>query len=155
MDAVAARTGGPVALWGHSYGCNPAMGGATLTTNVYRLILYEPSFGLRYPAGSLEAMTAAIAAGDREAAIRVALVDTGAITPREFEGFKAGPRWPDVLGAAATLPRECGVVLYWVYRPGQFYVYHCANAPAHRLGHLPGAGRADTPGRRRDPPRGI
>ena len=43
VDAVAARTGRPVALWGHSYGCNPAMGGAALTTNVYRLILYEPS----------------------------------------------------------------------------------------------------------------
>ena len=28
VDAVAARTGGPVALWGHSYGANCAMGGA-------------------------------------------------------------------------------------------------------------------------------
>lgn len=31
VDAVAARTGGPVALWGHSYGANCAMGGAALT----------------------------------------------------------------------------------------------------------------------------
>ena len=30
VDAVAARTGGPVALWGHSYGANCAMGGAAL-----------------------------------------------------------------------------------------------------------------------------
>lgn len=28
VDAVAARTGGPVAVWGHSYGANCAMGRA-------------------------------------------------------------------------------------------------------------------------------
>jgi alpha-beta hydrolase superfamily lysophospholipase len=28
VEAVAARTGGPVALWGHSYGAGCAMGGA-------------------------------------------------------------------------------------------------------------------------------
>ena len=31
-DAVAARTGGRVALWGHSYGANCAIGGAARTT---------------------------------------------------------------------------------------------------------------------------
>lgn len=34
VDAVAARTGGKVALWGHSYGAGCAMGAATLTGNV-------------------------------------------------------------------------------------------------------------------------
>src|SRR5262245_11620130 len=34
VDAVTARTGGPVALWGHSYGANCAMGGAARSTNV-------------------------------------------------------------------------------------------------------------------------
>ncbi|HKA82358.1 MAG TPA: alpha/beta fold hydrolase [Acidimicrobiales bacterium] len=48
VEAVAARTGGPVALWGHGYGCNPAMGGAALSANVHHLVLYEPSFGLTY-----------------------------------------------------------------------------------------------------------
>lgn len=120
VDAVAARTGGPVALWGHSYGCNPAMGGATLTSNVHHLILYEPSFGLTYPAGSIEAIEAAVAAGDRERAIRAAFVDTGVMTDEEFAGFKAGPRWPKVLAAASALPRECRVEHTWVYGPGQF-----------------------------------
>jgi pimeloyl-ACP methyl ester carboxylesterase len=126
VDAVADRTGGPVALWGHSYGCNPAMGGATLTTNVDHLILYEPSFGLTYPAGSIEAIEAAVAVGDREAAIRAALVGTGVMTDEEFEGFKAGPRWPKVLAVAPTLPRECRVEHTWGYRPGQF---HAITAP--------------------------
>jgi pimeloyl-ACP methyl ester carboxylesterase len=120
VDAVSARTGGPVALWGHSYGCNPAMGGAALTTNVHHLTLYEPSFGLAYPPGSIDAVEAAIVTGDREAAIRAALVDTGAMTDDDFEAFKAGPRWPKVLAAAPALPRECHVEQTWVYQPGQF-----------------------------------
>jgi pimeloyl-ACP methyl ester carboxylesterase len=120
VDAVAARTGGPVALWGHSYGCNPAIGAAALTRNVRRLVLYEPSFGLTYPAGSLDAMESAVAAGDREAAIRAAFVDTGVMTGDEFEAFKAGPRWPNVLAGAPALPRECRVEHTWVYHPGQF-----------------------------------
>lgn len=120
VDAVAARTGGPIALWGHSYGCNPAMGAAALTANVHHLVLYEPSFGLTYPAGSIEAIEAAISAGNREAAIRAAFVDTGVMTDEEFEEFKAGPRWSKVLAVAPTLARECRVEDTWVYEPGQF-----------------------------------
>lgn len=120
VDAVAERTGGPVALWGHSYGCNPAMGGAALSTNVHHLILYEPSFGLTYPAGSIEAIESAVAAGDEPAAVRAALVDTGALTDTEFEAFQAGPRWDSVAAVVSTLPRECRVEQTWEYQPGQF-----------------------------------
>jgi pimeloyl-ACP methyl ester carboxylesterase len=120
VDAAAATTGGAVTLWGHSYGGNPALGAAAQSGSVGHLVLYEPSFGLAYPAGSIEAIEAAVAAGDREAAIRAALVDTGVMTVEEFEGFKTGPRWPTVLAAAPTLARECRVEQTWVYRPGQF-----------------------------------
>lgn len=51
IEAVAARSGGPVILWGHSYGANCAMGGANLSSTVHHLVLYEPSFGIIYPAG--------------------------------------------------------------------------------------------------------
>jgi pimeloyl-ACP methyl ester carboxylesterase len=120
VDSVAARTGGPVALWGHSYGCNPAMGGAALTGNVHHLLLYEPSFGLRYPPGAIEAIERAVAAGEPERAIRAAFVDTGVMTDEDFEAFKTSPRWPKVIAAAPTLPRECRVEDAWAYRPGQF-----------------------------------
>jgi pimeloyl-ACP methyl ester carboxylesterase len=120
VEAVAARTGGPVTLWAHSYGCNPAMGGAARTANVGHLFLYEPSFGLNYPPGAIEAMEAAVAGGDHGAAIRAALVDTGAMTDEEFAEFKASPRWPNVLAVVPTLPRECRVEHTWVYRPGEF-----------------------------------
>jgi len=120
VETVAASTGGPVALWGHSYGCNPAMGGAALTTNVSHLVLYEPSFGLTYPRGAIDAIEQAVTAGDTERAIRAAFVDTGVMTDEDFETFKAGPRWPNVVASAPTLPRECRVENDWVYQPGQF-----------------------------------
>ena len=120
VDAVAARTGGRVALWGHSYGGNPAMGGAALTDNVSHVLLYEPSLGLRYPPGAIDAIERAVASGDLESAIRAALVDTGVMTDDELDAFKAGPRWPSVLASAATLPRECRVEDAWEWRPGVF-----------------------------------
>jgi pimeloyl-ACP methyl ester carboxylesterase len=45
VDTVAARTAGPVALRGHSYGASGAMGAAARTRNVHHLVLYEPSAG--------------------------------------------------------------------------------------------------------------
>lgn len=120
VDAVPAKTGAPVGMYGHSYGCNPAMGGAALTENIHHLILYEPSFGLTYPAGGIEAIEAAVAAEDPEAAIRAALVGTGAVTDEEFAVLRQGPRWPKLVALAPTLPRECRVEHEWRYLPRQF-----------------------------------
>jgi hypothetical protein len=96
------------------------MGGAALTRNVHHLVLYEPSFGLRYPPGAIDAIERAVAAGDPEGAIRAAFVDTGVMTDEDFEAFKASPRWSKVVASAPTLPRECRVEDGWVYQPGQF-----------------------------------
>ncbi|MGH9150697.1 MAG: alpha/beta fold hydrolase [Acidimicrobiales bacterium] len=120
IDAVAARTGHPVTLFGHSYGANPAMGGATRTANLCGLVLYEPSFGLAYPPGAVDAIEKAVGAGDPGAAIWAALVGTGAATEEEFAAIRASPRWPRIVASAPTLPRECRVEERWTYQPGQF-----------------------------------
>jgi pimeloyl-ACP methyl ester carboxylesterase len=120
VGAVAARTGGPVALWGHSYGANCAMGGATLTGNVSHLILYEPSLGLPYPPGSIERIESALARGDNEAAVVGVLQDILEMTDDDIAVFRANPRWPARLAAAHTIPRECHVEEDWVYARGQF-----------------------------------
>jgi pimeloyl-ACP methyl ester carboxylesterase len=120
VDAVAARTGGPIALWGHSYGANCAMGGATLTDNIHHLIVYEPSLGLPYPPGSIERIEAALARGDRDAAITAVLVDVLEMTGEEIDAFRTNPLWPVRLAAAPTIPRECHAEQDWVYQPGQF-----------------------------------
>jgi pimeloyl-ACP methyl ester carboxylesterase len=120
VDAVAARTGGPVALWGHSYGANCAMGGATLTTNVHHLVLYEPSLGIPYPPGSIDGIEAALARGDHDAAIAAVLIDILEMTDEEIDVYRSSPLWPVRLAAAPTIPRECRAEEDWVYQPGQF-----------------------------------
>ncbi len=72
VDAIAARRG-PVVLFGHSYGAGCAMGAATLTANVSRLVLYEPGLGTAYPPGWIEARERDLAADDNETVIRAVL----------------------------------------------------------------------------------
>ena len=120
VDAVTARSGGPVALWGHSYGANCAIGGAALTTNVDHLIVYEPSLAIAYPPGSIEAIEAALARGDNDAAIVTVLVDLLEMTDEEVDDFRSRPPGAVHLSAAATIPRECRAEQDWVYQPGQF-----------------------------------
>jgi pimeloyl-ACP methyl ester carboxylesterase len=120
VDTVAELVGGPVVLFGHSYGANCAMGATALTDNVSDLVLYEPSLGLQYPPGAIERIEKAVAAGDNEAAIVTALVDLLEMTEEEIDGFRSSPVWPLRLAAAPTIPRECRVEESWEYTPGQF-----------------------------------
>ena len=72
VDAVAARTCQPVAVWGHSYGADCSMGAATLTDNISHLLLYEPGLGFDGPDDlheKIEAIENAVAAGDMEGAL--------------------------------------------------------------------------------------
>ena len=120
VDAVAASSGGPVALFGHSFGANCAMGGAALTPNIRHLVLYEPSLGLAYPAGSIDAIEEAVAAGDTDRAVVAVLSGILDMTDDEIAALRAGPRWAVLVAAPATVPRECRVEERWTYRRGQF-----------------------------------
>ncbi len=120
VEAAAEEHGGPVILWGHSYGANCAMGGAARTQALSHLVLYEPSFGLSYPPGSIEAAEAKLAEGDRSGAVESMLRDALDLSQEDIEALKASPRWPNLLAGAHTAPRECRVEEEWVYRPGQF-----------------------------------
>ena len=120
VDAVAACTGGPIVLWGHSYGANCAIGGAASSANVSQLVVYEPSLGLAYPPGSIERIDAALADGDHDAAIVAVLVNILEMTADDVDTLRADPLWPVRLAAAPTVPRECRVEQDWIYRPGQF-----------------------------------
>jgi pimeloyl-ACP methyl ester carboxylesterase len=118
VEAVAVRTGGPVALWGQSYGAGCAMGGAALTGAVHRLVLYEPGLGIPYPAGSIEEVEAALAAGDAGTALLLVLAGIVGMTDEEVASLRSGPRWPTMLASAPTVPRECRAEDGWTYRPG-------------------------------------
>jgi pimeloyl-ACP methyl ester carboxylesterase len=122
VDAVAARTGGAVALWGHSYGASCAMGGAALTTNVHQLVLYEPSLALTFPEGSLESLERKLAAGEKEVALVEFLVEITGMTEAELQAMRTNPymSWSERVETVPMLVRECIAEEAWVYRPGQF-----------------------------------
>ncbi len=120
VDTVAETSGGPVALWGHSFGASCAMGGAARTDHVASLILYEPSLGLTYPEGSIQAIDAAVAAGDTAGAVDIIFVDILEMNHDELDAVHRGEAWPAMIANAHTIAREARVEQSWSYEPGQF-----------------------------------
>jgi pimeloyl-ACP methyl ester carboxylesterase len=120
VDAVAERTRMPVTLLGHSFGANCAMGAAARTPNIHRLVLYEPSLGLKSPMESIERVEMALAGGDREAAVLMVLIEQLEMTEDEVAALRATPRWPILLAGASTMPRETRVETGWEFAAGQF-----------------------------------
>jgi pimeloyl-ACP methyl ester carboxylesterase len=96
------------------------MGGAALTNDVHHLVLYEPGLGIAYPAGSIEAIEEAVAAGDMESAILAVPVGIVGMAEEEVDSLRSSPRWPTLLAGAPTVPRECSAEDSWVYQSGQF-----------------------------------
>lgn len=120
VDAVAAGSGRPVALWGHSYGANCAMGTAAVSGNVSHLLLYEPSLGLTYPPGWIDRAEQALAAGDRERLIVMVLRELLEFTDEQIDEMRAGPEWARRVAVAHTVVREARAESSWVYELGRF-----------------------------------
>lgn len=108
---VADITGRPVGLWGHSFGANVAMGAAACSDAVAGLVLYEPSLGLPFPEGSIEAVDARLAAGDRDGAAELYLGDQ--LTEAEVAALRSTTRWQGIVATAHTIPREALVERDW------------------------------------------
>lgn len=120
VDAVHERTDRLVSVWGHSYGADCAMGAAAISRHVGRLVLYEPGLGMQCPDDALEAVEAAVAAGDREAAAVAVLSGVVGATTDEVAAMRSSPIWPSRLDSVHTVARELRAESEWVYRPGQF-----------------------------------
>jgi pimeloyl-ACP methyl ester carboxylesterase len=120
VDAVASLAGKPVALFGHSWGASCAMGGAARTRNVERLHLYEPSLGLSYPPGSIDAIDAKVVSGDFEGAVLFVLIDIAGMQEDEVEALRSSSVWPARVATAPTIAREARIEANWILRPGQF-----------------------------------
>lgn len=118
VDEVADRVGGPVALWGHSYGADCAMGASALTPNIHGLVLYEPGLGMQYPDGAVDAVQAALATGDNEAAALALLARVVEMSDEEIEYVRSLPTWSDRLAIVPSVPRELIAESSWVYPPG-------------------------------------
>lgn len=120
VEVVAERTGGPVALFGHSWGASCALGGAARSTHVGTLLLYEPSLSLRYPPGTIDRIDDLVASGDHEAAVLAVLTEIAGMTDDEADAVRRSPVWPDRVATAPTIAREARVEDGWDLQPGQF-----------------------------------
>lgn len=121
VAAVLDSIGGPVDLFGHSYGASVALGAALLTRNLRKLILYEPAPGLASVSREILArLDALLQSGAREELLLLFLREAVGLSPEELQQFQASPQWPNRVAIAHTVPREFRGEEGWVFDPQQF-----------------------------------
>lgn len=120
VDAVAEISGTQVDVLGHSYGGCCALGAARLTSNVRRLVLYEPP-ALPHPelfAPELEArLQDLLDRGENEAVLEAFMREVVQLTDDELRPYRADPSWPARVAAAPTILRENRAELSGVFDP--------------------------------------
>ena len=116
---------GPDALvLAHSYGATCALEAAAAGALVTRLLLYEPAFGTPegpvFPAAALADVEAALARGDREAALETFFADVLLTDRAELEAMRGTPAWQARVAAAHTLAREARAANAYRADPARF-----------------------------------
>jgi pimeloyl-ACP methyl ester carboxylesterase len=111
VESLAAESGGPVDVVGHSYGGRIELGAALLTRSLRRLIVYEgappPESGRGYQEdGLLARIEALVAAGDRDEALATFMRDIVGMPDVDLAAFRADPIWPRRAAAVETTIRE-------------------------------------------------
>ena len=122
IDALAQETGGPVDLLGHSYGGQCALGAATLTAHLGRLLLYEPAESADdpFPSDLLERLEGLLAEDRREELLAAFFREAVMMPDHELAVFRSLPAWRARLASAHTLPRELRTVAVGtVYDPAR------------------------------------
>ncbi len=112
-SVLASEAGGPVDVFGHSYGGRCALGAALLTGDIGRVISYEGAPtppGERYGDDALATELATLAdAGQDETLLERFMSRVVGMTPDELERYRADPVWPRRVAAAPTIARELAV----------------------------------------------
>ena len=111
VDAVAQASGSAVDLYGHSFGGFCAFGGALLTANLGRLVLYEGWPPVDPDARDLppdvgERLDGLLAEGNRDAVVETVFREVVLMPEAEITALRAQPAWPARVAAAHTIIRE-------------------------------------------------
>ena len=112
VAAVLAAIGPDALVLAHSYGgtCVLAAVAGGGGTRPARLLVYEPAFGTPvgpvFPAAALDAVEAAIARDDPDAALETFFADVLLLGPREIDAMRGAPAWRARVACAHTLARE-------------------------------------------------
>lgn len=105
IAAIVDSIGTKVNLMGHSHGALCVLGAALLTSNIRRIVAYEPPPGPKIP-DLIERVQALVDADDREEAVRVCLCEGLGMPADAFERHKASPIFPARLVSVDAVPRE-------------------------------------------------
>ena len=120
VNGVEARAGEPVILFGSSWGASCALNAARDLPSLQALVLYEPSLGMQYPAGSIDRMQARIAAGDQEGAMIEMARQIAGLTEAQIAERRAAPNWSQRVATAPTMVREARIEEGWDWQPEHF-----------------------------------
>jgi pimeloyl-ACP methyl ester carboxylesterase len=115
---------GPVNLLGHSYGAICSLEASLKTSNLRKLILYEPPIHTDvredYSLDALDRMNSSLRVGEREKALLIFLQEIAGIPQNEIQILRSLPSWPSRVAAAHTLPREEASVGSYLFEPQRF-----------------------------------
>ena len=109
VDQLAERHGGPVNVFGHSYGAFCLLHGSLATTNIGRAVLYEPPVPTGTPVVAPDVMATlnrAAKAEDRDTILETFAMQVVRYPQAEFEMLQTLPTWQNRRQAALTIPRE-------------------------------------------------
>jgi len=110
VDAIAAETGEPVDVVGHSYGGRCGLGAAELTPNLRRLVVYEGApapRGQRFERDELvDELVRLLDDGDPDGVMETFMRQVVGMGDAEIAAYRANPVWPARVAAAHTVPRE-------------------------------------------------
>jgi pimeloyl-ACP methyl ester carboxylesterase len=118
VDAVAADTGQPVDLFGHSFGATCAVEAVLRTTHVRRLVIYEPGVAVSTDE-FVDRLAALLAQGRREDVVTTLLHEAG-LTEGQIDRARSLPSWPHRVAAAHTVVREGRAELAYRFEPRRF-----------------------------------
>jgi pimeloyl-ACP methyl ester carboxylesterase len=88
--------GGPVLVFGHSYGGICSLEAALLTGGIRKLVLYEagvPAGVSLFPADVLDRVQALIDAGESEAALAMLYLEVFGVPDHELDAYRQLPAW--------------------------------------------------------------
>jgi pimeloyl-ACP methyl ester carboxylesterase len=109
-ETLAAESGGPIAVFGHSYGGRCALGAALLTNTVARVVCYEgapaPPARTYHPTGIEARLRRYQVAGDSDALLATFMTEIVGMSVQELDAYRANPIWPTRVAAARTISRE-------------------------------------------------
>jgi len=122
--AVVDSIPGPVNLLGHSYGAMCSLEASLKTSNLRKLILYEPpthtDVKRNYSPDVVDRMNSYLHVGERDKALIIFLQEIVGIPQDEINILRCLPSWSYRVAAAHTLPREEASVDSYILKPQRF-----------------------------------